>query len=548
VSAETDIGGHSTDNMHRSILSFHHAQNGRPSKVKKRTLDELHDELGLDPLCDSCESMIMEGRAEEEEGTHGTAAPPVQSRASLALREAIKGRPSPIGRHDYDLAMQMYTISNRVTRRAADSMAALIKSCPGTWHCYEGVCVPWGGLELAGEARAAVDGQDHTEYQHRARRLAQQACPERCGPDGCKGSCRVGSFVIEPNAVRFYFGRQAEVRNALCDSSASTVYVLDEVTLDRVARVDAMLLANLKACGYGGLSMQAIALKSVPGLTLYRCNIAQWIKFCIEVICPEVNLEYKELQVRDAKGCAVRAYGAPNTTQWQKEIEEHRFPGGRPNNVYIVGIRVALDVSHLTADQQRKQYPWYAAPSGVEDEAAWPPVMLMPIHDFPVSPAGQRQARLFKDECLRLFFADHFDGKTYIPIKYRGEQALVLLALQELLVDGKDAAWLARVRMNGMFGCARCRLSNGQWGQCGQSDARRAMLERTVLDEQRFLQTARVVQRQPRSITKTNNFLMLEGLVDTVDNPLWSVFGVMPVSHDPNLLMHAHHPNLTHAS
>lgn len=112
-----------------------------------------------------------------------------------------------------------------------------------------------------------------------------------------------------------------------------------------------MLLENLKACGYGGLSMQAIALKSVPGLTLYRCNIAQWFKFCIEVICPEVNLEFEELQVRDAKGCAVRAYGAPNTTQWQKEIEEHRFPGGRPKNVYIVGICVALDVSHLTADQ-----------------------------------------------------------------------------------------------------------------------------------------------------------------------------------------------------
>ena len=112
-----------------------------------------------------------------------------------------------------------------------------------------------------------------------------------------------------------------------------------------------------------------------------------------------------------------------------------------------------------------------------------------------------------------------------IPFNYKGQDSLALLALHELLVDGKDAVWLARVRQNGLFGCSRCRLSSKQWGECVMSSARRAYLERTILEEKLSTQRARAMLQQPRSISRTEHELMMEGLVDSIDNPLFQVFG-----------------------
>ena len=396
----------------------------------ERSADELCDMLGL---ASSPETMLASVEDDLEEFAHGTrdcissagsaittaahtvrrvesvaSAHSIGGHASAASTSTLNGLPSPIGRRDYLLAMSMYTLANRVTRRAAEAMTDVAESAPGVWLRYDGVDLIEGKLEVAGVLSGV--GSDVLKLQHVAEQLTQDACHVRCGSGDCTGRCRVRAFVVEPCGARFFFGTQSAVRAAFCDACASTVHMMDEYTLHRVARVDAMLLKTLNTSGYGGLRMKASQLRSAPGLTLYSCDMAAWTRYCLETLGSQLNLRFEELKVKDANGRDVRAYGPPNTTQWQQQIEQLRFPAGMPSDVYIVGLTVSLDVSHLTDDQTRKQYPLYAMPSGLVDEAAWPPCALLPAH----SVDNPRQERAMKDEVLRIIFGKYFDGQTYV--------------------------------------------------------------------------------------------------------------------------------------
>ena len=116
---------------------------------------------------------------------------------------------------------------------------------------------------------------------------------------------------------------------------------------------------------------------------LHHCDVAAWMKFCLEHPQSAPNLRFRRTQIVDSQGNVEREYGEPCTSKWQEEMEDEYFPGGMPDGVDIVGCMHAFDVMDVLHDGSRKSGNFYGAPAGVSKDARgiadfWPPIAYFP--------------------------------------------------------------------------------------------------------------------------------------------------------------------------
>lgn len=261
---------------------------------------------------------------------------------------------------------------------------------------------------------------------------------------------------------------------------------------------------------------------------LYHCDVAEWMKFCLEHPDAHPQLRFDALVTTDSRGNVERMYGAPHTSLWQELIEQESFPGGLPDGVDVVGGMHAFDVSDVQRDGSRKSGNFYGAPAGLSTELrghadVWPPIAHFPYWKHDGSDSGKSRWRALMRECLSIIFAC-YDGHTYIRWRTpSGEERLGLLALQSLVVDGGDYGWMVNNRgPASLFGCGRCRIPSSLLHQPVTQLSRWHALRRTFSREIADLEHAQSLRLQG----DRDRYSMLCGMQpDLVRNPLYDVFG-----------------------
>jgi hypothetical protein len=164
-------------------------------------------------------------------------------------------------------------------------------------------------------------------------------------------------------------------------------------------------------------------LFSVRVQVLYHCDVAQWMKFCLEHSDSNPHVRYSRLETASGE----RMYGEPCTSKWQEEMEALVFPRGLPDGVDIVGCMHAFDVQDVQpgtsaqglkpatrkpvlsciydraltcADGSRKSGNFYGSPAGLSKDLrghadVWPPIAYLPNWKHPETDGERLPAHIW---------------------------------------------------------------------------------------------------------------------------------------------------------